>query len=313
MNMKKQALLVAAVIGGFTFASAQTEAVSNKNDVVMTPEADDWAISIDATPFLNYFGNFLGGGNTAPTVGYTNGYPWSVKGKMFVDENTAYRAGIRLGFGSNTMTSMIDDASDNASTTPVTFPNLPAELSDTYKAGWNAVTLTGGMEMRRGKTRLQGFYGGEVLISMAGTKDSYTYGNALNTNTDATFVDGSYATDFSSMGGNNMATDAYGNTMRLTEYKTSSMTMGVRGFIGAEYFIIPKMSLGFEYGWGIGITNTKASYIGESVGTNGSGNLEIKSDWTDETKVKGTSIDSDIQNTGTALGGSGSINLTFHF
>lgn len=311
--MKKRALLFALLLSGTAFTTnAQTEAVSNKNDVVMTPEADDWAISVDATPFLNYFGNMLSSaGNSAPTANYANGLPWAIRGKMFVDENTAYRVGVRLGFGSTTMSAMVDDYSDNMSTPP-TYPTMPAEVEDTYKAGYNGIVLTGGMEMRRGKTRLQGYYGGELLFGMSGTSGSYTYGNAINTNTDATRVDGAVGTGSATDWGSNGTFDYAFNDARITSEKASAMTIGLRGFIGAEYFIIPKMSLGFEYGWGLGLQSSKTSTTYEALGNNGTS--DVIAEFTDESKASSFAIDSDIMNNATGLlGGSGSINLTFHF
>ena len=44
---------------------------------------------------------------------------------------------------------------------------------------------------------------------------------------------------------------------RTVETKNgATFTLGARAFIGAEYFILPKMSLGAEYGWGIGLSTT---------------------------------------------------------
>jgi hypothetical protein len=305
--MKKKTLLLAsALFAGTAFAQDLT---SKKGETIL-PEAGDWAISFDAVPFLNYFGQMLSNaGASSPSVGYTNGYPWAIKGKMFKDEKTAYRAGIRLGFGSTTMRNMIADA---ASTAVITFPAAPAEVEDEYKASYNGITLTGGLEMRRGKSRLQGYYGGELWISFGGMKDTYTYGNALSTST-TTPVSAAASTDWSSMGGNNMGTDPYGNTSRKTEQKWSSMSFGLRGFIGVEYFIFPKISVGAEYGWGFGLASAKTSYSAESLGIDGGGNLAIGT-WDVENKTNGMAIDTDIQNstTGTS-GGSGSLNIIFHF
>jgi hypothetical protein len=305
--MKKKTLLLAsALFAGTTFAQDLT---SKKGETIL-PEAGDWAISFDAVPFLDYFGQMLSNaGAVSPTVGYTNGYPWAIKGKMFKDEKTAYRAGIRLGFGSTTYRNMIADASV---TTPPTFPTAPSEVEDSYKAGYNGIVLTGGLEMRRGKTRLQGYYGGELWIGFGGSKDTYTYGNALSTST-TNPVSASASTDWSAWGGNNMGTDPYGNTSRKTEEKMSMMTFGLRGFIGVEYFILPKISIGAEYGWGFGLSSMKTSYSAESLGVDGGGNLATGA-WDVENKTSGFAIDSDIQNNATGLAGaSGNLNIIFHF
>jgi hypothetical protein len=310
--MKKKVLLIASVFAASTlFAQDLT---SKKGETIL-PEANDWAISFDAAPFLNYFGQMLSNaGATSPSVGYTNGYPWAIKGKMFKDEKTAYRAGIRLGFGNSSYTNEIPTA--QASTfTPPAYPQLSPMSEDTYKTGYNGIVLTGGLEMRRGTTRLQGYYGGELIIGLMGTKNTWTYGNALSQGAapDPMVVVGSDDTDWSAMGFmSNYGTDPLGNGSRLTESKSSSMMIGLRGFIGVEYFILPKISIGAEYGWGLGVMNSKNSTSEESSDVV-SGNLVVGS-FTTETKSGGFAIDSDIQNgmTGTS-GASGSLNIIFHF
>jgi hypothetical protein len=306
--MKNKSLLIASV---FAASSVFAQDLTSKKGEPMLPEAGDWAISFDATPFLNYAGQmFSNAGAAAPTATYTNGYPWSIKGKMFKDEKTAYRAGIRLGFGSYTERALVDDASDNAGT-PVSYPTEPATVEDSYKASYNGIVLTGGLEMRRGKTRLQGYYGGELLIGFGGNKDTYTYGNALNTNTDATGVSGSNGASWN--GGANFTTDSYGNAARYTERKSSSMMIGLRGFIGVEYFVLPKISIGAEYGWGFGMMSTKTTDTYESRGLNASAALQTAS-FTEENKENGMTIDTDINGDNTAWGaGAGSLNIIFHF
>jgi len=319
--MNKRAILLALLVSGAAVTTnAQTEAVTNDPEatVTMTPEADDWAISIDAVPFLDYFGNmFNSGGNTAPTIGYANGIPWGVRGKMFVDENTAYRGGLRLGFGSTTLNAEYDDISDNGGTAPV-WPAQAATVTETFKSGYNAIVLTGGMEMRKGKTRLQGYYGGEFLFGMAGSSEKYTYGNAMNTLdpfADPTAVQGWDCTDWSGSGGNNQVIDPTGTyDARVNSAKTSSMTIGLRGFIGAEYFILPKISLGGEFGWGLGYVSSKTVTDMSAMGDPVTAGTFIQGDFTTETKTSQFALDTDIMNSATGLlGAQGQINLTFHF
>lgn len=292
--MKKKVLLLVTVFAATTtFAQDLT---SKKGEPYM-PESGDWAISFDAAPFLNYFGQMLSNaGATSPTADYVNGLPWHIRGKMFKDEKTAYRAGIRLGFGSTTMTAEIADAT---SAVAPTFPALPAMKTDEYKAGGNNIVLTGGMEMRRGKTRLQGYYGGELMISMSGTKDSYTYGNTLAAT--GTVVTAASSTNW----GSNMTTDTYGNTARITEEKSSSFGFGINGFIGAEYFIFPKISVGAEYSWGLGVSSTKSSMTYESVDL---GVPAVGSQTIEAGKNSSFGLDISTNNWGT-----GSLNIIFHF
>jgi len=293
--MKKKVLLIATVFAASTtFAQDLT---SRKGEAYL-PEADDWAISFDAAPFLDYAGGFLGGNSTAPMGDYTQGLPWHIRGKMFKDEKTAYRAGLRLGFGSMTMTNMVGDAT---STAIPAFPALPAMVEDEYKAGATNIVLSGGLEMRRGKTRLQGYYGGELYIAMANTKDTYTYGNALAASGTIVTANAGAETNW----GSNLGTDTYGNGARITEESTSSFGFGLRGFIGAEYFIMPKISIGLEYGWGLGMSSAKSSYTTESVNL---ATTAVGSQTMDSGKNSSFGFDTDIN-----YANSGQLNIIFHF
>lgn len=319
--MKNKSLLIATVFAASAMTVSAQDLTSKKGETIL-PEAGDWAISFDAAPFLNYAGQlFSNAGATSPTAGYTNGYPWSIKGKMFKDEKTAYRAGIRLGFGSHKWANEITQAYDPTSTPPA-YPNERPKVEDEYKSGYNGIVLTGGLEMRRGKTRLQGYYGGELIFGMMGTKDAFTYGNTLFSGAvqpTSAFADASsaYNTDWTTMGGttpNLVANDGFGNPARVTEVKSSMMMFGLRGFIGVEYFILPKISVGAEYGWGLGFQSTKTSSAWESNDDSATPGTYVVGSFTTESKNSGFMIDSDIQNNATGtMGASGSLNIIFHF
>lgn len=315
--MKNKSLLIASVFAVAAGSVSAQDLTSKKGEPIL-PEAGDWALSFDATPFLNYFGQmFSNAGATAPTAGYTNGYPWSIKGKYFSDATTAFRGGLRIGFGSSKWTNEI--AQPQASTaTPPEYPNAGPMVEDEYKASYNGIVLTGGIEMRKGKTRLQGYYGGELIIGFTGTKDAYTYGNALSAgNAPDPLVDVSNSTDWSTMGmAANIVADPLGSAggARITEKKVSNTMIGLRGFIGVEYFIFAKISVGAEYGWGLGLMSTKTTTSTESNDIVPSSGAYAVGTSTKEVKTSSFAIDSDIQNNRTGLiGGSGSLNIIFHF
>jgi len=311
--MKNKSLLIATVFAASAMTVSAQDLTSKKGET-MLPEAGDWAISFDATPFLNYAGQlFSNAGATSPTAGYTNGYPWAIKGKMFKDAQTAYRAGLRIGFGSQKWTGDVATPQASSFVAPE-YPALPPMGTDEYKSGYNSFVLTGGMEMRRGKTRLQGYYGGELMFGMGGTKDAYTYSNALSSGDPATLDPNVTIADSYDFGSNlTGVSDPLGNGARQISMKSSTMMFGLRGFIGVEYFILPKISIGAEYGWGLGFGSTKTTNVVESQGFLTSGNIAT-SEFTTETKTSGFMIDSDIQNSATGLvGGSGALNIIFHF
>lgn len=80
-----------------------------------------------------------------------------------------------------------------------------------------------GKEWRKGTTRLQGYYGADAML-MFGSGQKVKQANA----------------------------DTYTKS-------GSSFGIGARGFLGAEYFIFPKISIGAEYGWGLSFVSTGKS------------------------------------------------------
>jgi hypothetical protein len=83
------------------------------------------------------------------------------------------------------------------------------------------ISLGAGIQKYRGKGRLQGIYGAEASLGLGSGTESW--------DSDALKADVTVGSTFG---------------------------FGVRGFIGAEYFFAPKMSLGGEFGWGLGISST---------------------------------------------------------
>lgn len=261
--MKKSSLLVAMA---FAATSGFAQLTSKSGETIL-PEADDWSIGIDAAPFLNFVGNMFNGntGNAAPGWNFLNANQ-TIIGKMYTSETTAYRAILRIGMNSNKAVANIADATV---TTAPTYPNLITMKEDEGKWGSSFIGLGGGMEWRRGKGRLQGMYGADLMIWTSASKASFTYGNALAASGTVVTVNNATTSTFAnSMPGGNMTTDTYGNSARVLTYKSGRTTgFGVRGFIGAEYFVLPKISIGGEFGWGLGISMTGASETEtESVG-----------------------------------------------
>lgn len=207
--MKKIFLFCASI----ALVGTMNAQLTSKKGENYLPEAGDYAIGADASSMLSYFGNMLNGGtNTGFGMGFTNGAT-AITGKKFKTEDMAYRGMLRIGFGSD----------------KVTTPNGTNE--DVITNSYSNITLGGGIEKRRGKTRLQGYYGAMAMISFGGSKTSYEYG--------AGAVD----------------------TQILEEKDGSTFGLGVRAFVGAEYFVLPKISIGGEFGWGLGFSSTGASEV----------------------------------------------------
>ena len=102
----KKSVLVIALAFGVTGAFAQ-DLTSKKGEPIL-PEAEDWAISMNADPIFEYVGNAFNGntGNNAPAVDWLNGNQ-TIIGKKFIDEKNAYRVLVRLGFTNQTYKNMV--------------------------------------------------------------------------------------------------------------------------------------------------------------------------------------------------------------
>lgn len=311
--MKKSILALAVVLGATT--SFAQDLTSKKGENYL-PEAGDWAIGIDAVPMLNYIGNFFGKANdnmNAGSIWDFNNTNMLIQGKYFVEEGKAYRAGIRLGFGSEKSSVMVGDRQTAAPATNP-WPAQPAMVENTMKAGSTNIAISAGLEMRKGSTRLQGFYGAEIAIGLMSSSEKYTYGNALAGSPAAIPVSVTADDDFGGNLGNDV--DGMGNpvTTRMIETKSGlGFGLGLRGFIGAEYFIIPKLSLGGEFGWGLVMTMSgKSTTSWETVGmVDGAADTSVQT--IEEEGNKSSTFGIDTQNVNPMFGPAGRLNLTFHF
>ncbi len=312
--MKKTVLVIALACG---VSGVFAQDLTSKKGEPMLPEANDWAIGMDVNPIFQYLGNAFHGtaaSSNTPDVNWLNGNQ-TIIGKKFIDDKSAYRVLVRVGFTNQTTKGMIGDASV---TTGAVYPAAPAMVEDKMAVKNTNIAIGAGKEWRRGKTRLQGYYGADAMIWLSSTGTKYTYGNALSASTTHPVVaSAATTTNF----GSNLGTDAYGYGSRVTKTKSGmGFGLGVRGFIGVEYFIMPKISLGAEYGWGLGFqTQGKGTNSTESVGTPSTGTTQTVG--AIDTKTSGSSkfgIDTDL-NQGNMFGfkgsntGTASLRAMFHF
>lgn len=279
------------IASGFAFGQAADSALRSKRGYLILPEGDEWALGISAQPFLNYVGNiFNSNGNSSPSFDYTTS-PASaglaIFGKKMIDANTAYRARFNFSSGSsiNKQVIAMDELAPDA--------NAPAFVDDWQKNNNTQLVISAGIEKRRGKSRVQGVYGGEVVIGYSAGKTKYQYGNH-------------FSTDF-----NTPNTSNFGNNLvgagRIAELKNGkSFLVGARGFVGVEYFIAPKISLGGEFGYLLSFRTNSKTYI-TTESWNGTANTvqKIKTERYDNNGL--TSYGVGLDNL------SASINLLFYF
>lgn len=222
MKRKLLALLFLATL----ILNLDAQSFTNKKGEVVTPEAGDWALGFNAVPVFDYFGNLLNG-NTANTFfadwATTNN---SIYGKYFTADNFAYRGSLRLMSFSQTNKFLTDTSSGVK----------PSYITDLIKFSGAAVVLGAGFEKHRGKGRIHGIYGAEALLTFGGTTPNTSYSYAIEMN--KTNIDNGLL-PFSRI---------------IQSNAGATLGFGVRGFIGVEYYILPKISVAAEYGWGLTYT-----------------------------------------------------------
>jgi hypothetical protein len=278
----KKLLITAALASTCMFAGAQD--MMSKKGTPILPEAGDWSIGADATELIQYFGNiFTKDANTHSSLGPEMNQ--TLTGLYVKDENTAFRLKLRIGFGSQSTDNIVHETGNS---------DPDATTTDTRKISSMNFTIGGGIQKYRGKGRLKGIYGAELLLGIGSGKTTYTYGNDFNATTIGA-------------GGPESTTDFDNGTSapvssRTTESKNgSSFMFGLDGFIGAEYFFAPKMSLSGEYTWGLMMNNT-----GEGESTTETSNGTDGSTTSTSTIGKSSSFGLDVTNIG-------SITLHFYF
>ncbi len=292
--MKKKVLFVASLfLATATFAQ---DGLTSKKGEAFLPEAGDWALGFDGTPFLNYAGNWFSGYTGQNSVNATwvgNTPSATIVGKYFKDESTAYRAKVRIGFGSTTTNNIHD-----TSTTTLT-----GEIEDEMSTSSFNLTLGGGIEKRKGNTRIQGFYGGEILISFGSSSSEFTYADAgsgtfagANVHT-ATWTD-NFAT----------GTTTTSNGERNLEITNgSTFQLALRGFIGVEWFLAPKVSVAAEYGWGLAMSSTGEGERDTEEYTVSTGATDLSTVQRKHTTGSSSAFGIDTDNNG------GVITIMFHF
>lgn len=227
LTMKKQVLFSAAMVAAIG-ASAQTGEITSNRGENWLSQSGDWGLTIDATPFLNYAGNLLNGSlnNNAPAFNFNN-QMLAIQGKKLIDANTAYRGMVRIGFGNQKTTDF--EEQNPLPTPPPTFPNPNPQVENVTKDSNFDLVLGGGIEKRKGSTRVVGVYGAMAYVSLGTSKRTREFGNALsNDNPD----------------------------QRDIEVKNgSTFGLGLMAFGGVEWFCAPKVSLSGEYTWGLAMTS----------------------------------------------------------
>ncbi len=258
--MKIKILLASACM----MLASTTYVDAKKPEKDYLPEAGDVTIGVNAIPFLNYLGNMFGkvhendinpveiGGVPAFNKGVIPGLDnptMSIFGKYFLTDKTAIRLNVGIGINSQTQSNYVQDDAAVAEN-----PLSVDLVEDTYKYRNSGMSVAVGYEWRRGSKRLQGFWGGQAILAYSNSKHFFGYGNAiteLNQNPTST---NAWANADILIDENNVILEPFpninnnvgGNSRLLMQSDGRSWTYGVGGFVGVEYYIAPKISIGCE-------------------------------------------------------------------
>lgn len=218
--------LVSSILFLTIFTVSYSQNLTSKKGENYLPEDGDWAIGLDATTFLNYAGNLINSGASAPTIAEPL-FSQTIYAKLFTSNNEALRATLGINLLSNTDNSNVDGLESDGQLSG-------SKVINSVKESSTLITLGLGKEFRRGSTRLQGFYGADAFVMLGSSSTTNTYGNSIK-----------------SEALNN------GTTSRdLVVKDGSTFGLMIRGFLGAEYFIAPKISISAELGWGVGLSSS---------------------------------------------------------
>jgi len=204
----------------------------SKKGVYILPEKGELALGIDAFPFLLYMGNsLLSSGAFVPTVEYPDNFGGmnGIYAKYMLQSDMAIRANFRFNFGSYTDIYPVSQSS----LTPD--PLAPLYVDDQVTTVNNSVQIGIGIEKTRGKSRVQGKYGAEVLFGYNKYTTSYNYGNSITNEFNTPIT---YSNAYTADGGR-----------VINDYLDKGLFLGARGFLGVEFFVGPKISLGGEFGY----------------------------------------------------------------
>ena len=93
-----------------------------------------------------------------------------------------------------------------------------------------------------------------------------------------------------------------------------TVSVGVRGFVGFEYFFAPKISLGAEYGWALGMSNQGPGQTRTeewSVDADGNGSKSTETDETGSSRSVRVGHDTGIDQLYSSS--TAALNLSFYF
>lgn len=291
--MKNFRILTIALLCVFAinvFAQEAKTATQQKDYSEYLPEAGDMAISLNLAPFLNVFAdNAIDGRIGGDSY---NSDLISIAAKYMFTDNFALRFNVGWSYLYNRDNYYVqDDAAVFLN------PLSQAKVTDSYISQSTGASVTVAAEYRFGSRRVQGYVGGGLTYALSSYSMDLYYGNAMtNLNQNPTTYEdySAYIPGFASA--------------RYTKVSNNGLDFnhhaGVVAFLGFEWFVAKKVSVGAEVNisaiasWGNVQYATLEGYntLSEKVET-----------WTELFKPSSFAVDFGTQNVGANL----SVNFYF--
>ncbi len=229
--MRKTIITISAIFATFAvFAQDETP----KQEKVFFPVAGEIAVGLDGGPVLDYLGNMFNG--TQDNILNLNDN--RLYFRYFLSDNSAVRA--VLGINNNTNVDRFYVRDDAAFFTD---PLSQKQLEDVITMKNRDMMLRVGYQQFRGYKRLLGFFGADLGYRYQKNKTMFEYGNEMTTV-------------------NPTPTTNWGNlSPRTLEQKNGTVnSLFLGAFTGAEYYFLPKMCVGAEFGLSYGANFEKQTY-----------------------------------------------------
>lgn len=208
----------------------ESEATDSGNEVL--PAEGEFGLGFNVVPLVSYLGsntNFSQGnhvlGNNA------------IFGKYMLTNTSALRAHIGVNSTYQSSSNYVFDDTQNSPDSLVT---------DVMSSRNHRYTFGAGYEMRKGKGRIQGIFGADAMFSWERNTASYEYGNDFSIGNQAPTSTNNFNTGSAAPQGERLASLEGGGTFG----------MGVRPFVGIEYYFAPRISIGAEFGFNVMYSRT---------------------------------------------------------
>ncbi len=263
-------ICTAVLLGSsLSFSQEGDNQMKNKNDIDILPVQGEFAIGLDASPFLRYVGDIFGKTTSnQPLQGnkFLSDYFSSntVYGKYMLTDKNAIRANFRLTDQKYTYKYNVYND----------LLNSPDSLVEDRRIDeYSEFNIGVGYEFRRGKNRLRGIYGGEVVFMRSQDKTHYEYGNAFGASNQTP------TSMYNANGGFQGGNGANVAERIVSDIDSRMLGIGLRAFVGVEYYFAPKICIGTEFGQALSYTANKESTITseffDPTGTDPDGNVGV--------------------------------------